>query len=55
MGAAGSHLTRHIRRFNVVQRTERVISKDKPTPAPLHKVDAKRLKTLIDSNLYDFG
>lgn len=50
MGVAGSHLSRHMRRFNVVNRTEKVISKDKPTPAPLHKADAERLKDLLESN-----
>lgn len=51
MGAVGSHLTRHIRRFNVVDRTERVISQEKPTPAPLHKADAERLKNLKGNNV----
>lgn len=51
MGVAGSHLTRYMRRFNVVERTERVINKDKPTPAPLHKVDAERVKHLLKSNI----
>jgi len=50
MGVAGSHLTKRIRRFNVVERTERVIDKDKPIPAPLHKADAERLKYLLESN-----
>lgn len=50
MGAAGSHLTRNFRRFNVINRTERIISKEKPTAAPLHKVDAERLKHLLKSN-----
>lgn len=44
MGVAGSHLTRYIRRFNVIDRTERVLNKDKPIPAPLHKADAERVK-----------
>jgi hypothetical protein len=51
MGVAGSHFTKHIRRFNVIERTERVIKKDKPIPAPLHKADAERLKYLLESNL----
>lgn len=50
MGVAGSHFTKRIRRFNVVERTERVINKDKPIPAPLHKADAERLKHLLESN-----
>lgn len=50
MGAAGSHLTRYIRRFNVIDRTERVLNKEKPTPAPLHKADAERVKN-FKSNL----
>lgn len=48
MGAAGSHLTRYMRRFNVINRTERVISKEKPKVAPLHKIDAERLKQLME-------
>ncbi|CAI6368539.1 unnamed protein product [Macrosiphum euphorbiae] len=47
MGVAGSHFTKRIRRFNVIERTERVINKDKPIPAPLHKADAERLKQLL--------
>uniref|UniRef100_A0A2S2PJM5 Protein NDUFAF4 n=1 Tax=Schizaphis graminum TaxID=13262 RepID=A0A2S2PJM5_SCHGA len=50
MGVAGSHFTKHIRRFNVIQRTERVIKKDKPIPAPLHKADAERLKYLLEND-----
>jgi len=50
MGVAGSHFTKRIRRFNVVERTERVINKDKPIPAPLHKADAERLRLLLESN-----
>jgi len=50
MGVAGSHFTKRIRRFNVVERTERVINKDKPIAAPLHKADAERLKHLLESN-----
>lgn len=50
MGAAGSHLTKYIRRFNVIDRTERILDKEKPIPAPLHKVDAERLKD-FKSNL----
>lgn len=52
MGVAGSHFTKRVRRFNVVERTERVINKDKPIPAPLHKADAERLKQLLESNYY---
>lgn len=52
MGVAGSRFTKHMRRFNVIERTERVINKDKPIPAPLHKADAERLKYLLDSNFY---
>jgi hypothetical protein len=51
MGIAASHLTRHFRRFNVIERTERIINKEKPIAAPLHKVDAERLKHLLESNL----
>lgn len=51
MGIAASHLTRHFRRFNVINRTERIINKEKPVAAPLHKVDAERLKSLLESNL----
>jgi len=51
MGAAASHMTRHARRFNVIERTERIIARDKPTPAPLHKVDAERIKHLLNSDL----
>ncbi|XP_050436505.1 NADH dehydrogenase [ubiquinone] 1 alpha subcomplex assembly factor 4 [Adelges cooleyi] len=47
MGIVGSHLTRNLRRFNVVGRTERVIDKEKPTRAPLHKADAERIKQMI--------
>lgn len=54
MGVAGSHLTRNLRRFNVIERTERIINKEKPTPAPLHKVDAERLKHLLKSNLIEY-
>jgi len=50
MGVAGSHFTKRIRRFNVAERTERVINKDKPIPAPLHKADAERLKQLLKGN-----
>ncbi|XP_060842253.1 protein NDUFAF4 homolog [Rhopalosiphum padi] len=50
MGVAGSHFTKHIRRFNVIERTERVIKKDKPIPAPLHKADAERLKYLLEND-----
>lgn len=50
MGVAASHFTRRMRRFNVIERTERVLSKEKPIPAPLHKVDAERLKYLLKSN-----
>jgi len=50
MGVAGSHFTKRIRRFNVIERTERVINKDKPVPAPLHKADAERLKQLLRGN-----
>ncbi|XP_022166554.1 protein NDUFAF4 homolog [Myzus persicae] len=50
MGVAGSHFTKRIRRFNVVERTERVINKDKPIPAPLHKADADRLKHLLEND-----
>lgn len=50
MGVAGSHLTRQLRRFNVVDRTERILNKEKPIPAPLHKVDAERVKHLLKSN-----
>jgi len=53
MGLAASHLTRHMRRFNVIDRTERIISKQKPVRAPLHKVDAERLKDLLESNFTD--
>jgi len=52
MGVAGSRFTKHMRRFNVIERTERVINKDKPIPAPLHKADAERLKYLLDSNFH---
>ncbi|VVC40042.1 NADH dehydrogenase [ubiquinone] 1 alpha subcomplex assembly factor 4 [Cinara cedri] len=50
MGAAGSHLTRYIRRFNVINRTERIINEEKPKVAPLYKVDAERLKKLMEDN-----
>uniref|UniRef100_A0A2S2PWI1 Protein NDUFAF4 n=1 Tax=Sipha flava TaxID=143950 RepID=A0A2S2PWI1_9HEMI len=50
MGIAASHLTRHFRRFNVIERTERIINKEKPIAAPLHKVDAERLKHLLENN-----
>ncbi|KAE9533150.1 hypothetical protein AGLY_009578 [Aphis glycines] len=50
MGVAGSRFTKHLRRFNVIERTERVINKDKPIPAPLHKADAERLKYLLDND-----
>jgi len=50
MGVAASHLTRHIRRFNVIDRTERIINKQKPVPAPLHKIDAERLKNLLEND-----
>ncbi|XP_025204096.1 protein NDUFAF4 homolog [Melanaphis sacchari] len=50
MGVAGSHFIKRIRRFNVIERTERVITKDKPTPAPLHKADADRLKYLLEND-----
>lgn len=49
MGAVASQFTRHVRRFNVIGRTEKILNKDKPIPAPLHKVDAERLKHLLDS------
>lgn len=51
MGVVASHFTRQTRRFNVIERTERVLNKEKPTPAPLHKIDAERLKFLDISNL----
>lgn len=51
MGAVASQFTRRVRRFNVIDRTEKILNKDKPTPAPLYKVDAERLKHLLDSKL----
>lgn len=54
MGVAASHFTRRMRRYNVIDRTERVLNKEKPTPAPLHKVDAERLKFLSESNFILF-
>lgn len=55
MGIVASHLTRKLRRFNVLDRTERILNKEKPIPAPLHKIDADRIKYLSESkilNLY---
>ncbi|XP_050533087.1 protein NDUFAF4 homolog [Daktulosphaira vitifoliae] len=50
MGLVGSHLSRKIRRFNVIDRTERIINKEKPIPAPLHKTDVERLKKMMQDD-----
>lgn len=50
MGVVASKFTRYTRRFNIIERTDRIMNKEKPIPAPLHKVDADRLNDLLKSN-----
>jgi len=44
MGKIYSMLTRPIRTFNVINRAERVISREKPIPAPQYATTEKQKK-----------
>lgn len=47
MGKVVSVLSRPIKNFNVESRAHKVISKEKPLPAPLHKASKKELENLL--------
>lgn len=53
MGKVYSRLLRPLRTFNISNRAERVISKDKPTPAPQYSYVEKQ-KALVDKMHPDF-
>lgn len=45
MGGALHRATRFLRMYNIDNRVERVLSKEKPTPAPRYPTDTKNLET----------
>lgn len=56
MGKAMSLVTKPFRTFNVESRAHKVISREKPTPAPKHKSDELDIQQMIKGiNIYLFG
>lgn len=51
MGVIYSRLTRPIRTFNIANRAERVISREKPTPAPQYTSQEKQKKLVDEGNV----
>lgn len=51
MGKALSILNRQINRFNAENRAHRVISKDKPAPAPKHPSTQKQIDEFLSGKL----
>jgi hypothetical protein len=51
MGAAVTRATRVLRMYNIDNRVNKVLSKEKPTPAPRYTADQQQVQsTEIDSN-----
>lgn len=46
MGGAVSRATRVFRMYNIDNRVEKVLSKEKPTPAPKHPADQQQLQSV---------
>lgn len=47
MGKVLSVATAKVQRFNVESRAQKVISRDKPTPAPKFEADQKQLEKML--------
>lgn len=52
MGKVFSMLTRPIRNFNVESRAHKIISKEKPNAAPLHKSNLEEAQRLLRGGCY---
>lgn len=50
MGGLVSKATRPFRNFNIESRAEKVISKEKPTPAPKHKSSQMDYERILKGN-----
>lgn len=50
-GAIYSRLTRSLRTFNVANRAEKIISQEKPTPAPQYASTKKQKEILEQGNV----
>lgn len=51
MGKVLSTITRPLRNFNIESRAHKVISKSKPTPAPIHEASLKEAEKLLEGYL----
>lgn len=51
MGGAVSRATRFLRMYNIDNRVERVLSKEKPTPAPHHPTELQHMKKNIAESM----
>lgn len=54
MGKVYSLLLRPIRTFNIENKAHRIISRDKPVPAPLHS-SVQKQKKLVDECMFFFN
>jgi len=55
MGKVLSVIQRQVNRFNIENRAHRVISKDKPIPAPKYPSTIQELETIKSGQTFDFN
>lgn len=54
MGKVLSVATRPFRNFNIENRAHKIISKEKPTPAPLHAANLKEAERILKGTIDNF-